>query len=88
MKYVIDKYGHSLSDIVNNSKWSNIHIIGALGKKEGKYLKVIITTFFKHLMKRVNLQIQEPQPISVRRNTETPKHTYTKTHYNEITENQ
>ena len=47
-----------------------------------------MTTLFKHLMKRVNLQIQEAQPNSGRRNTETPKHTYTKTHYNEITENQ
>jgi len=88
MRYIIDKYGGSLSDILNNRKWYNIHVIGALGKKEGKYLKAIMTTLFKHLMKRVNLQIQEAQPNSGRRNTETPKHTYPKTHYNEITENQ
>ena len=33
MRYIIDKYGGSLSDILNNRKWYNIHVIGALVKK-------------------------------------------------------
>ena len=36
MRYIIDKYGGSLSDILNNRKWYNIHVIGALGKKRGE----------------------------------------------------
>ena len=78
----IQKVGDSVRNLWDNFKQTNIRIMGAPGEREQdtkNILEEIVTENFPHLVKEIDLQVQEAHRTPNKRN---PKGDHTKTHHN------